>query len=309
MTTLWWRAYTRALDDPKLQKMPGDTFKAWFNLVCLTKENGGRLPGLGDTAFRLRMTEPQTERLLADMVTRGLFEERQDGLAPHNWDDLQFISDVSTERVRAFRERRTKRPKAVAGNVSGNVSATVPETPPHRSGNGFVTANATAQDTESETETDPEAIASAQKPRRGMFEDDPEASPAAPMTPPPAPDIMRRPEEPFRLQTAPQDATKAMSERLWGPVLDWLVTGTDKSREKLRPILGKLAREHTDAVVLDAAIWVWRRGAVDPLSALIARLQNVQGTRSRNRGGRTEADDRRAMLAGVGLLAPDLEPE
>jgi hypothetical protein len=40
----WWRAYDESADDPKLQRLSADLFRALFNLVCLASRNGGVLP-------------------------------------------------------------------------------------------------------------------------------------------------------------------------------------------------------------------------------------------------------------------------
>jgi hypothetical protein len=126
----WWRAYDEAVDDPKLQRLGPKLGWAWFNLMCITSANGGALPPIGDVAFKLRITEQQAAATIAALVSAGLFEKRDDGhFAPHNWDGRQFKSDVSTGRVKRFRERER------------NVSTAVSETPPET-------------ETETETETD-----------------------------------------------------------------------------------------------------------------------------------------------------------
>jgi len=127
----WLRLYTSVLDDPKVQRLPGDQFKGWVNLLALTKENDGLLPSVEDIAFRLRMSDGEAEGLIETLVSRGLLETDGERLTPHNWNGRQYKSDVSTERVQRFRE--TKR------NVS--------ETPQIQS---------QIQNTESEEETEPE---------------------------------------------------------------------------------------------------------------------------------------------------------
>ena len=55
----WFRAYNEALDDPKVQRLPGELFKTWFNLLCVASRCGGSLPALGDLAFMLRLGEDE----------------------------------------------------------------------------------------------------------------------------------------------------------------------------------------------------------------------------------------------------------
>lgn len=115
----WWRAYNDALNNPKLQKLSGDMFKAWFNLMCLASGHDGALPPIGDIAFALRCTDTKAAGILTALVAAHLFDRDGGRFTPHNWNERQYKSDVSTERVKAFRQRKR--------NVSSNVSETPPE--------------------------------------------------------------------------------------------------------------------------------------------------------------------------------------
>jgi hypothetical protein len=117
----WWRAYDEAVDDPKLQQLTSELFKAWFNICCITSQNGGILPSLSSVAFKLRVKLEKARAILEDLKVAGLLDDDGNGnLAPHNWSKRQYRSDVSTDRVKRFRER--------SGNVSSAVSATPPDT-------------------------------------------------------------------------------------------------------------------------------------------------------------------------------------
>ena len=119
----WFRYYDEALDDPKVQTLPDRLFKAWVNLMCVASKNGGVIPSIADAAFRLRLTETKAGEVVGELAAAGLLDPVEDGyFRPHNWNVRQFISDVSTDRVRAFRERQSKQ--------EGNVSETANETPP-----------------------------------------------------------------------------------------------------------------------------------------------------------------------------------
>lgn len=125
----WFRYYDEALDDPKVQRLPGDLFKFWVNLLCLASRHEGRVPPVEDVAFSLRVTETVAARHLETLAGCGLLDSLEgDVSAPHNWNGRQFKADVSTERVKRFRKRQMKRDE------------TVSETPPDT-------------DTESETDT------------------------------------------------------------------------------------------------------------------------------------------------------------
>ena len=113
----WLRFYVRTLNNPKAQRLPGNAFKGWVNLLCLAKETNGALPPVDDVAFRLRLSKSKTEALLNTLRINGLIDENR----MHDWDEMQHASDSSTERVRQYRERA----KEPTRNVPSNVSVTV----------------------------------------------------------------------------------------------------------------------------------------------------------------------------------------
>lgn len=116
MTTHWWRAYDEAVDDPKIQLMPGPLFKAWFNLLCIASGNDGRLPPVESIAFKLRTTEAKVGSMLEDLVERGLLDDHDGVLRPHNWGERQFASDSNAaERQKRYRDRHR--------NVTRNVTS------------------------------------------------------------------------------------------------------------------------------------------------------------------------------------------
>jgi len=120
----WFRLYDELLDDPKVQRLSGDDFKAWVNLLCLASRNDGKLPCVEDIAFALRMDARKAAATVERLVRATLLDADGDGFKPHGWDARQYKSDVSTSRVKQFRERK----KAVAGNVDETFHATPPDT-------------------------------------------------------------------------------------------------------------------------------------------------------------------------------------
>ena len=121
---MWLRLYTGILDDPKVQRLPAEQFKAWVNLLCLAKENDGLLPSLGDTAFRLRISEAEAQSLVEELVKRGLLDHTDEGTTPHNWEGRQFISDE--DPTAALRQRRARAKRTVTRDVTG--PSLLPET-------------------------------------------------------------------------------------------------------------------------------------------------------------------------------------
>lgn len=117
----WFRFYDDALNDPKVQRLPADLFKAWVNLLCLASKNGGEIPSLADAGFALRLSESKAGAIVADLALRGLFDPVEGGyFSPHNWGCRQYKSDVSNERVKRYRERKC--------NVTSDVTVTPPDT-------------------------------------------------------------------------------------------------------------------------------------------------------------------------------------
>jgi len=117
--THWFRVHDDLVENPKIQRLEPSLFKALINLWCLTSANSGALPPIDEIAFKLRMKPEKVQRVLAELRAAGLIDEDERGARPHNWDERQFKSDVSTSRVKRFRERHR--------NVSPAASVTTPE--------------------------------------------------------------------------------------------------------------------------------------------------------------------------------------
>lgn len=118
----WFRFYSEALDDPKVQRLTGDLFKVWVNLLCLAneQEERGTLPLADDIAFRLRLDDQKARDALNGLRRAGLLEYNTDTdkYRVHAWDKRQFASDDSTERVRRFREKQRETANETERNAS-----------------------------------------------------------------------------------------------------------------------------------------------------------------------------------------------
>lgn len=103
----WFRFYSDALDDPKVQRLPGDLFKTWVNLLCLANKSDQRgvLPSPEDCAFALRMDFDAYCTHMNQLLERGLIDAYDDHLSPHNWEGRQKASDNVTARVQQFRNK------------------------------------------------------------------------------------------------------------------------------------------------------------------------------------------------------------
>lgn len=123
MSERWFRFYDGVPDDPKILKLPDKLFRAWNLFLCIANRYGGEIPkDMEDAAIILRLPQAKARALMVGLISALLFDESETGYTPHNWNGRQYKSDVSTDRVKQFRERQTKRQR--------NVSSAVSETPP-----------------------------------------------------------------------------------------------------------------------------------------------------------------------------------
>lgn len=149
--SLWLRLYTEVLNDPKVQRLDGDTFKGWVNLLCVAKESSGNgtLPALIDIAFYLRIDDNTAGQLIQRLIEAGLIDYDGERYVMHGWNQRQYESDndpTATERKR--RERDRKR------DVTDNVTDTsrVTSWMSHGQCHANVTRTETETDTEKETD-------------------------------------------------------------------------------------------------------------------------------------------------------------
>ena len=112
----WFRLYDDTLNDPKILKLSDKTYRVWIGLLCAASKHEGALPPFEDMALLLRMKPEKLQPELEKLISAGLIDHDDGGMRPHNWNGRQYKSDVSTERVKRFR------------NGQRNVSETPPDT-------------------------------------------------------------------------------------------------------------------------------------------------------------------------------------
>jgi 5-methylcytosine-specific restriction endonuclease McrA len=98
--------YSDVINDPKVMRLPEAMRWHWVAVLCCSAKNDGQVPPTSDLAFMLRMKETATALILAELHAAGLLDMDETGFHPHNWDDRQFKSDTSNERVKKYREKR-----------------------------------------------------------------------------------------------------------------------------------------------------------------------------------------------------------
>lgn len=119
----WFRFYTKTLFNGKVQNLDGNSFKTLINLWCCFAHHGRKLPEIPALAFELRIRESSLRKQLNHFVKIGLIDCTDDTYTPHDWNEWQYDSDVSTDRVRRFRSA-----SATFRERRRNVSETPPET-------------------------------------------------------------------------------------------------------------------------------------------------------------------------------------
>lgn len=133
----WWRLYDEILDDPKVGRLTDSQGWLWVRLLTLACREGGLIPKDPETlVFQLHADTEAKKKVIKDgipaLIKAGLIEDIGEYYTPHNWERRQFDSDVSTTRVRVWREQQKKKRSgtaAAAGSGGGcGVSATADET-------------------------------------------------------------------------------------------------------------------------------------------------------------------------------------
>jgi hypothetical protein len=103
----WWRFYNTAPDHPKILRLNDAQFRAWTIMNSLASKMGGEVPDdFNLIAQALRKPVGKARDLLQALLSVDLWEKTETGFRPHNWHEKQFKSDVSTTRVKRFRERK-----------------------------------------------------------------------------------------------------------------------------------------------------------------------------------------------------------
>lgn len=121
----WFRFYHEVVDDPKVQELSPDLFKAWVNLLCIgsQQDERGVLPELDKIRYRLRMTAHEALAMITALEAAGLIEDIGGVLSIHNWNGRQFTLKPSDapEATRERKQRQRERDRAKT-NVSRPVT-------------------------------------------------------------------------------------------------------------------------------------------------------------------------------------------
>lgn len=102
----WFRLYSEAVDDEKLRLLAFED--RWHFIALLCCKGMGILDGVDSITRRKIAVKMGLDLRELGEVSRRLSEVGlidQDSLQPTKWDDRQFRSDSSTQRVKEYRDR------------------------------------------------------------------------------------------------------------------------------------------------------------------------------------------------------------
>lgn len=118
MTNYWIKLYHEILHDPKIGQMSERLFTCMIKLFLLAGEKGeqGLLPSVKDMAWVLRMDAHELEDLLQELSALEIVSETREGWVVTHFKSRQ-AAFTSTERVRAFRKKRTSAVNASKGSL------------------------------------------------------------------------------------------------------------------------------------------------------------------------------------------------
>ena len=103
----WFRFYSEAMNDPKVDKLQPTLYKTWVKLLCLACQHPtGKLPSIDDVAYQLRLSVHDAQQQIDELILGGLIDISQSGMIPHNWSTRQYASDSSAERMKRLREKK-----------------------------------------------------------------------------------------------------------------------------------------------------------------------------------------------------------
>ena len=120
------------LHNPKIVTLSDRQHRVWINCLLLADADDGVLPKIRDIACYLRMSIQDAELVLSELVEVDLIDVTVTIGAPrtlrmHDWKAHQYISDVSTDRVRKFRNKNSNGKDETFHETFQTVSETSPE--------------------------------------------------------------------------------------------------------------------------------------------------------------------------------------
>jgi 5-methylcytosine-specific restriction endonuclease McrA len=114
-----FRMYAEFLSDPKVQMMSEVMQRRLIMLFCLRCQNE-RLKE-DEIAFALRISETELSETKSILVQKGIIDEKWNIC---KWEERQYLSDGSNERVKRYREKRYSMGLSANGYTKHSVTVT-----------------------------------------------------------------------------------------------------------------------------------------------------------------------------------------
>jgi hypothetical protein len=105
----WFRVYNEILDDPKVAKMDGETFRCFIYLLAISSEqetDGIIDMSISDISWRIRIPINTLEAAIAYFLENNILKKENGSFIITNWKKRQFASDNSANRVLKYRNKR-----------------------------------------------------------------------------------------------------------------------------------------------------------------------------------------------------------
>lgn len=103
MARPWLRLYRKTVNNPKVQKLRPELFKAWVNILCATDDDG-TVPDTADLAFALRVTESKAKEWVSALLAARLLAAEGGRVSAHDWSEHNY--DEGYKHVKSHRARR-----------------------------------------------------------------------------------------------------------------------------------------------------------------------------------------------------------
>lgn len=107
----WFRLYAEMLEDPKIGTLSDAEFRTWVEILCLAcqaGDGGSTNLTVSETEWKLRRNVSETvkELLKRGIVTLQADDSGNEIVTVAKWKKRQYQSDISTGRVRKFRDKQ-----------------------------------------------------------------------------------------------------------------------------------------------------------------------------------------------------------
>lgn len=121
MSNQWYRQYSEFAFDPKVQSMTEAMQRRLTMLFCLRCSDLLQKLNEEEIAFSLRISDQELAETKAIFIQKGFIDDQWNVC---KWDERQYITDNSNERVKKYREKRKSMGLSANGYTKHSVTVT-----------------------------------------------------------------------------------------------------------------------------------------------------------------------------------------